>query len=921
VYSRAGTDGGAHIFKEQGKRDIGTTDEQMGEIELHGRDRVTYPMSLRVEGQPTSWNPTYDLFRKNRFQAVYLAGFPYAAYAPGEDASIEIETLRTWAMPTLAEYDEEVNPLELSNGLTPYLGAGGDIVVTDVRQGKLYSRGGTVEVGSGNAISFTGYLPYQTLGDVDYFTHLSDSVEDVIDQLDSVSTDKTAAVFGKLSLVETINWIVKGKTPSNFLSYQSASAWWFFLIPSWQTGPGYVDFKLHVPMPADSSLGWDALGTTPSLYSITQLMEENNKLNEELLPDSAPGDSEDWDSNTPGLLPKLAVLAEEYNGLVDELDALEDEYRQMQASGSNDDDLEDKLEDIESKRDEVDSKHEEVEELDQKVQQKEDTIEHNKEQIDELRSQLEDLAMDWLEGDPKGPNQLIETAMSWTKIGDKPNTGNVKATQPTNAKNQKSTKPASGKQDKYWLSQKGMVYHSYVALTGRLAAQVIRIIKDALLSFPMKKIKIKIKIPGVKRVKTKVKVVPDVKKIPGWLKSIGKDIGDGLQNMVVYEVPLLCMGGKPIEKITGKNFEIYDTFQVPMGRTFKLDGDMTIHGDLWLQKGSSMTITGDLVMKRPKQQTDGMLLAYHTMMTPRGRIYMEEGTSLVVGGDLEGSGDKFMGSVVACGPMGKNRAISSAILCEGKVTLPHGTAGGVGFVELIDWVGSDEDAKHMRRFFEDWAPNLSKAPAWISPFWWRAPYFGKYPVVLKVIPPNPVPIPTFEIKGQNLNCYLFRILTNIFGIQMNLTLGENFTTNCLWWAWSNEQVAVFPKHAGPSFKPQVKKRYKEWLDGFQWAGGDVEDALKPLVNGALKEAKDIEGLGKSLAVTVALAANPDPTEQSNLVVEDIKKKITGEESLGDKARGVMDELNMPIRVPGGVDIDIWKELKDELKAVQDAVNG
>lgn len=921
VYSRAGSDSGSHIYKGESKRDIGTTEQQIGEVELHGRNRSTHPYSLRVEGKPTSWNPTYDLFKRNRFQATYLGGFPYAAYAPGSGATVEIDKLRTWAMPTIDEYDaNEVNPLDLNNGLTPFVGAGGDVIVVDAGQGELYSQAGTISVEEGNAIGFTGRLPYQSLAGTDYFSHLTQSIEKVVDELDSVSTDKSAAVFGKLSLAQTVNWIIKGKTPSNFLSYQSASAWWFFLIPSYVMGPGYIDFKLHVPLPADLGPGWDALGTAPSLVSITNLMDRNKELNKELLPESAPDNEEEWDSSTPGLLPKLAVLADEYNAEAEELDTLEEEYQQLQSSGANDDTLEAKLEQIEAKREVVDRLHEEVEDLDQEVQRKEDTIEHNKEQIEELRSQIEGLASDWLEGDPKGPMQLTETALCWTKIGTAPNNGVVKNTEPKNSKEQKNSKDSGKGDDKYWMSQRGMVYHSYAAFTGRLAVQVVNIIKQALTTFPMKKVKIKIKIPGVKRFKTKLKIVPDISKIPAWLKGVGEEISQGLQNLVVYEVPLLYLGGRPIEKIVGKNFKIYDTFQVPMGRTFKLDGDMTIHGDLWLQKGSSMTVTGDLVMKRPHKQTDAMMLDFHTMMTPRGRIYMEEGTSLVVGGDLEGSGDKFMGSVVACGPMGKNRGITAVILCDGKVELPHGTAGGVGFVELIDWVGDDTDVRDMRRFFEDWAPNLSKVPAWLSPFWWRVPYFGKYPVVLKVIPPVAYPIPTFEIQGQNLNCYIFRIMTNIFGTQMNLTLGENFTTNCLWWGWANEQVAVFPKHAGPSFKPQVKKRYKEWVKGFGWAKGDAEDALNPLLKGALKQVKDVEGLGKSLGITAALALNPDPTNASYLAAEEVMEEITGEQSLERKAFGVMNELNLPLRVPGGIDIDIWKELKNELRDVQNAVN-
>ncbi|MCA9780276.1 MAG: hypothetical protein KC800_26305, partial [Candidatus Eremiobacteraeota bacterium] len=161
VHSRAGRLGGATIYKDESRRNIGTTPELLVEEEMHGRSRQTYPYTLRIEGQPTSWNPTFDLFKRNRFQSIYMAGFPYAAYAPGDGATIEIEKVRTWAVPTIDEYDpDEVNPLELDSGVVPLVGAGGDVTISNLRYGEVYSKSGKVEIAAGNGISFTGYLPY-----------------------------------------------------------------------------------------------------------------------------------------------------------------------------------------------------------------------------------------------------------------------------------------------------------------------------------------------------------------------------------------------------------------------------------------------------------------------------------------------------------------------------------------------------------------------------------------------------------------------------------------------------------------------------------------------------------------------------------------------------------------------------------------
>jgi hypothetical protein len=910
VYYRGADSFGAHIFKNPSKRDIGTTDEVVVEPSMHGRDRKTIPFGFRVEGQPTSWNPTFDLFRRNRFQTVYQSGFPYAAFAPGANARVEIEKVRTWAMPTMEEYDpEEVNPLDLDSGISPFVGAGGDVVVHDFEYGQAYSKTGTIEVGRGEAIGFSGYLPFESWGKSSYFSHLTASMEKVAKELDSVSTDKTAAIFGKLDLAETVNWIVKGKTPSNFLTYQAASAWWFFLMPSIKTAGPTVEISLHLPLPADTGIVADAAGSAPAIVQISTLTTENQKLQNELLPNDVPEDESDWNETTSGLIPELSWKAKEYETLNSELEKLEQEYQELVAGGADGGQLDTKQKQIDAQRDKVEEKQEEAEELDQKVQRKQDQIEENETVIDTLREQLEDTASDWIEGDPKGPTQVMETIMAKIPAGGNAGSGELTSTKPTNASKQDRPKDDKTK----WLSSKGMLYHSYAAIIERLGAQIVHIIKDAITSFPMRKIKINI---GIKKIKFKI---PDLSKLDTWIKDVGLSIAEGLQNLVVYEVPLVYLDALPLEKITGKNFKIYDTFQVPMGRTFKLDGDMTIYGDLWLQKGSSMTLTGDLVMKQPNLD-DAMVLNFHSMMIPQGRIYMEEGTSLVVEGDLLGAGDKFMGSVVACGPMGKNRGITAVILCDGRVELPFGTASGIGFVELVEWIGTDNQTRDMRRLFEDWIPNLSKFPMFLGPFWPRLPYFGRYPVFLKVIPPSPYPIPTFELKDDNMNIGIFRILTYTLTAQLNLVLGENFSTNNAWWAWSGEQVAVFPKHAGPSFKPEVQKRLNEFLDSFQWAGDDFADTLEPLIEESIKQVRDIPALGKSLALCAAAGMNPDPTGQSNQLVEDMLHEFSGVNSIKVKAEKVMDELDMPISVPGGIDIDIWGGLKDELRNIQDAVN-
>lgn len=909
VAFRGGDHYGAKLFSSYDSLTVGTGEQSLRTVELKGRDRVVAPLTLRIEGKATSWNPSLDLFRRNRWQSIYAAGFPYAAYAPGAEQSIHLEKVSTWASPGLSTEGAVVNPLDEHTGLTPYLGAGGPIVVGDFPYGHAYSRSGKIEV-KGGAIGFRDYLPYETWGKTPYTQLLERSIDRASSTLSGLSTDKTGAIFGKLNLGETIRLVSEGRIPKNFLTYQSAAEWWFFLLPSIKTGGVFMDLRLHVPLPADTQALADGVGASGSITKIDRLNRKNDELQAKLLPEGTP-DRGEWGEATPGLLPRLHWAAREYRKAHNRLEKMKEEQRARELSGDSDSTKSKRAKEIEKQQRLVDKKQREAEELDKSVQALQDEIRSNKEKVQTLTQRLQDNLDTWVEGDPKGPNRITELVMSQIGVGVPVDVSKARRYPPKNAKAQKKIVNSETK----LLSNKGMLFHSYVSVVVRLAAQMRRLVETAINSFPTREITIDFII-----FKRTIRV-PDHSRREEWMKKVRSQLVTGLTRMVVYEVPLLFMDGVPLQGIEDGHFEIRDTFQVPRGRTFKLTGDMTITGDLWLQKGSSMTVTGNLTMKDP---VVGHVVSFGDIMNPHGRIFLESGSSLIVGGDLQGAGDKYLGSVVSCGPVDRNQALTTAILCQGKVTLPHGTGGGNDLENLVGWMKGEEGQKVCRDLLEDWVPNLSKVPKMLGSFSPRMPYFGRYPVILRIYAPKPVPIPTFEPIDQNLNVYLFRALTALFSIQMNSVLGENFSTTTLWWAYGSEQVAVFPSGSSKEAKDDLEPIINSLVSGLQWVrnkdvnrviGGGLRDGLS-LIQNPQKMAK------ASLVPIAAQALNPDPTGLSNQLVDRALEPILGSNSTAAWADRLSDELNLVMKSPGGEDYNILDPaLAGALRRLRDAVNG
>lgn len=265
----------------------------------------------------------------------------------------------------------------------------------------------------------------------------------------------------------------------------------------------------------------------------------------------------------------------------------------------------------------------------------------------------------------------------------------------------------------------------------------------------------------------------------------------GLLKNLYKEVRLVHFGGKDFEcdfKISDSLTEFTATFDVPPGRAIKFATNLKVNGDLWLMRGSTLVVTGNLDVASPLTNFSADPRA------PRGRVFLEEGAKLVVGGNFTCEGSSALGSVLVGAPINAIHPTTSAILVRGNITIPYGVwpAFSLGDLDL----DSIPDLKKFREIVSTVVPNLAKLA---GPFHRRKAYFSQYATeyVLAMVPTPigviPVLVPAPIPERKNINVKLFKAMAMIYSTQMNLAWGENFITHTDWWLIGQGFVPMFPK--------------------------------------------------------------------------------------------------------------------------------
>lgn len=335
-------------------------------------------------------------------------------------------------------------------------------------------------------------------------------------------------------------------------------------------------------------------------------------------------------------------------------------------------------------------------------------------------------------------------------------------------------------------------------------------------------------------------------------------------------------------------FKCDSSFTVPRGRSFRFNGKMTVVGDLWLQKGSVMQVTGDLVLSNPDPSDTSPL-------APSGKIVMEEGSSLIVGGNLKGAGSPLYGSLWTCSPPTHLAPITSSIFVSKNASLPYGSFSATNLEDVarnIEGLNSLGDAFEV--LFTDIAPNLAKIA---GPFHVRQPYFASYATTFQLTivptPIGPIPVPSaIPLPKKNVLIPLFRALTFAYTGSMNVSLGENLYQRADWWVFGDGSVPAMIKldPLGPinSIKNLNLAGLKPNLDWKDYVTKLTATILKDAIEYAIKE------VGQKLITEVIGSIAPGGSLISQIIDEVIDMVNIRNNSLEDLQNSIIQAAIEPI---------------------------
>lgn len=260
------------------------------------------------------------------------------------------------------------------------------------------------------------------------------------------------------------------------------------------------------------------------------------------------------------------------------------------------------------------------------------------------------------------------------------------------------------------------------------------------------------------------------------------------------------------------------SLNVPAGRSLVLNSSVNIAGDVWLGRGSTLIVHGDLVLQAGDTPTGGGT-------APSGRILIEEGANLSVTGSVTCAGTLQTGSVVVSGPVGKLHQISSSIFCGGDFNAPFGVLPGASADELAV-VSKGQAAQKTAAATQLWGPILQSMGANLAkikgPFFRRFPPIARYATTFEIITlEGPIPFVIPEEFG-NLLVPVCRGLSALYAPTLNFEVGENFMTHCDWWGSGGEgRAPVFVKPtavalanalgAGGTWDPQLSVNFSSAL--------------------------------------------------------------------------------------------------------------
>lgn len=365
-----------------------------------------------------------------------------------------------------------------------------------------------------------------------------------------------------------------------------------------------------------------------------------------------------------------------------------------------------------------------------------------------------------------------------------------------------------------------------------------------------------------------------------------KDLIDGnISDRWQQDWPMVLFGTRTFRHnfgLAGNTTIMKASVNVPAGRSLYCGRAMTLEGDLWIQRGATMTVAGDLRLVAPPEfkKEEVLKRVKKSPFPPCGRIMLEEGASLVVEGDLTCEGTAERGSLCVVGPLDGIHPITSAVFCSGTLTLPHGTQTWVDLSDTISSFGSvaAKFGSAFRLLTQEVAPVAAKVA---GPFHTRKSFFcAECPTynagVLSVFVPIFVPWPDTHV---NKWVGLANVITRFCAVADNFQFGENTVLHTDWWPLQREDQyfgyglpSLLPKL---DYKTRVKKitiinlddllsKFNELAEKMLLAAWErmvkfVDDALTELL--------------KKLLNPLDNSSKPSPTEESISWLEDLRKQL------------------------------------------------
>jgi hypothetical protein len=957
----------------------GETAKSLGkEIKSPGSedDAVAYPGQTRGLLEPES-NDVGFKAPSSRYRLSLAEAFPFAAYAPKGDVTIEGSGI-SWTIPTDPQLDEDHRTLDFYSGFPFRVGAKGEIEVEDIPYGEAYSVTKMPQI-KGGGIAYRGYLPYHSEQN-GYAAKLQERLVGasssfgfgggVALSLDGNSYDKTDVVFGTLSVENIIKALFGTEEFNNFLTYEASTRWWFFLIPGFKSRGPALDINLHAPLKPDfgsnksgeieDTYGDDQnIAMTEDLQEATDALAEIElKLGQALL---SPKLSNDLSGTQPLSVTeankekspdfgKFTEIINDRNSAESKLEEAEEERDKI--TGKDEDKAADKRHKEKAKKLEGEAaglvkKHgfgsvDQIDDWMKRNRKGSYEIENDKgvKETKTFNDDYEDLLEDWEDAqkdfaEAKNDAQGLDDG---SPAVDEYDPGPDRDRQKELIRSKNLSKDG-------WVDSAGGT--NLWTMVAKIAVVLANLVKDVGTAF-YNHVFVEVKIFGITiPLPNPVKLVTfffcdgeykdqDIQGAPYKFEKGGAfDLLDllltTLKRALVQEVTLVYLGkdggiGPSVPTRIGHvsadmqkgnpegelgNFSIHNSFTVPAGRTFKLrkkgSGNtemkgMTVAADLWLQRGSTMVIDGDLTMVNPSG--GGFSVNdFKTAHKPQGKIVMEPGATLVVNGNFTAAGDPVMGSILMTRRPGRVEPITSGIICNGAVVIPHGIRSGLNLVHLAELIDGDV-GNVMQNFFDDVVHNVAKV---LGPFHNRKPHFARQVATFTFYFPVIVPNPANSMLVKNLNVKLFRLLSPFFAGSLNMTLGENFVTCSDWWMFGEDRVPAVPKVVPGAVVATLKEAEVQAVGMFD----SSKSALTKMADEnffAGKAKSIVEGeLGSMFSKVEKLANNMDDfiedvaedTMTTYFTVENITVKVA--EFLGKAALSALD--------PSGVALIAFEEIQ------------